>query len=205
MQTVALIPAYNEESRVGDVVREVKDYVDRVIVVDDGSTDSTANAARKASAEVFAHGINRGYLESLRTGFERINDATITITLDADGEIDPGYIPDLVRPVEEDEADLVLGRREHIPRLSERFLNSFAGLSVDIEDTGTGFRAISSDLAKRMDLVGVCPCGTFVLEAKKLGGRIAEVPIRSRKVEKTRGIAWRHFLQFWYLVKTMIY
>ncbi len=199
MKTAAVIPAYDEEERIGDVVREAREYVDEVLVVDDGSADSTAEAARESGAEVIEHGENRGYLRALRTGFRSV-EADVIVTLDADGEMDPSYIPVLVEPIESGEADLVLGSREEVPRVSERLLSALAGLRLDVSDTGTGYRALTCDLAKRMELEGVCPCGTFVLEAKKLGAEILEVPVVNRKIRKPKGVAWKHFLQFWYLV-----
>lgn len=203
MKTVALIPAYNEANRITKVIKEVKKYVDEVTVVDDGSSDSTIENAREAGAKVLTHSKNKGYLETLKTGFQKV-EADVLITLDADGEMDPAYIPKMVELIESGEADLVMGKREHVPRWSERFLSSLAGLSVDVEDTGTGFRAIRSGLVKKMDLRGVCPCGTFVLEAEKLGAEIVEVPVKSREVDKPRGIAWRHFLQFFYIVRALV-
>lgn len=204
MKTIALIPAHNEGERVGDVVRELNEYVDRIIVVDDSSSDDTAEAAREAGAEVVTHEENRGYLEALKTGFRKIDDEDVVVTLDADGEMDPSYIPHLLGPIERGEADLVLGRRGEVPRISERFLSSLAGLSVDVSDTGSGFRALRGELAKGLELRGVCPCGTFVIEAHRLGAEIVEVPVEMRAIQKRRGIAWKHLLQFLYLLGALI-
>lgn len=199
MKVAAVIPAYNEEERIGEVVEETEEYVDRVIVVDDGSTDLTTEVSEDAGAEVIGHGENRGYLTALKTGFEAVEE-DIVVTLDGDGENDPADIPQLLKPIEEDEADLVLGRREKIPRISERFLTFLAG----IHDSGTGFRAIRSELAKALELPGVCPCGTFALEANGLGVRIEEVPVRTRETGKERKVAWKHFIQFWFVLKALL-
>jgi len=199
MKRTALIPAFNEAGSIGEVVSEVEEYVDRVLVVDDGSTDGTAEVSREVGAEVVEHEVNEGYLGALRTGFRKV-EGGVVVTLDADGEMDPRFVPDLVEPVESGEADLVLGRRGEIPRASERFLSFVAGLFVDAEDTGTGFRALRGELARRMELRGVCPCGTFVLEAADLGAEISEVPVVNRSARGHRGVAWRHFFQFWYVL-----
>jgi len=122
------------------------------------------------------------------SGFESV-DADVFITLDADGEIDPSFIPELVDPIEKGEADLVLGERDEVPRISERFLSWLAGFSVDVSNTGTGYRAISGELAREMELRGVCPCGTFVLEAEQLGGKIVEVSVENRNIDKPKEIA----------------
>lgn len=204
MMVEAVVPAYNEEARIGGVVEEVSDYVDRIVVVDDGSSDGTAGVARDAGADVIVQERNRGYLEALRTGFTNLEGEAV-VTLDADGEMDPGFIPDLLRPIHEEKADLVLGKRDDVSRLSERFLSWLAGLRVDASDTGTGYRALDSGLAERMELSGVCPCGTFVLEARTLGAEILEVPIENRDIAKPRRIAWKHFVQFWHVLRALIF
>ncbi|KXA96080.1 hypothetical protein AKJ37_06070 [candidate division MSBL1 archaeon SCGC-AAA259I09] len=204
MRTVAVIPAYNEESRIGGVIEEVKDFVDRVIVVDDGSGDRTGEVAEEYGADVVRHETNSGYLKALKSGF-RNSDEEVIVTLDADGEMDPSYIPELVEPIRKGEASLVLGVRKRVPRVSERFLSALSGLKVDVSDTGTGFRAIRGELARTLELHGVCPCGTFVLEAEKLGAGIAEVPVETREVEKPKRVAWKHFIQFWHVSKLLLF
>lgn len=201
--TTVVIPAYNEEDRIGEVIEEVSGYVNEVLVVDDGSSDRTGKVASGADAEVLTHENNKGYLEALRTGFRNL-ESEFVVTLDADGEMNPEYIPELLEPLVEGEADLVLGKREKIPRLSEQFLSFLAGLKVSVSDTGTGFRALKSGLAEEMNLYGVCPCGTFVLEANSLGAEIKEVPVRTRNVEKPKRIAWKHFFQFWHVLRLLL-
>ncbi len=203
MKVSVVIPAYNEESRIGEVIKETKRHADRVLVIDDGSTDRTANISGEFGAEVVAHKRNKGYLETVKTGFHRVNE-NIVVTIDADGENDPEDIPRLVGPIRRGEADLVLGKREHVPRLSERFIDFLAKFVVKVSDTGTGFRALRADLAKKLELEGRCPCGTFVLEVARLGGRIREIPVRVRKIDKPRKIAWKHGLQIFYVLKSLL-
>lgn len=199
METVAVIPAYNEEDSISSVVKETKKFVNRVVVVDDASTDCTARVSKEAGAEVIEHEKNKGYLATLKTGFRSV-DADIIVTLDADGEMDPAFIPKLIEPIEERRATLSLGRREKVPRVSERFLSFIAGPLVDVKDTGTGYRALKKNLAEKMELRGLCPCGTFVLEASRHGADIVEVPVVNRQIKKPRGIAWRHLVQVWYVL-----
>jgi hypothetical protein len=82
-----------------------------------------------------------------------------------------------VRPIAQDLADLVLGRREHGRPLSERMISILTGLRMKCEDVGTGYRAFRGDLARRIRLWGFCLCGSLVLEAQREGARIVEVPI----------------------------
>lgn len=198
-----VIPAYNEEGRVGRVVRETLSYVDEVIVVDDGSTDCTREDAEQAGAKVVANRFQKGYIGAIKTGFREAA-GEIVITLDADGEHDPADIPKLVEPITSGQADLVLGRRPHVPRPSERFLNWLARRRVPhVRDTGTGFRALRTDLARSLQLRGRCTCGIFVLEAVARGARVAEVSVREQPPisPKRRRVMWEHIPQTLYVLR----
>ena len=104
----AVIPAYNEEKTIGEIVTKTIQHVDEVIVVDDGSTDDTAVIARRTSASVVQNEENRGVLVALARGFKAAK-GEVLVTLDADGQHDPDEIPILVEPILEGHADLVLG------------------------------------------------------------------------------------------------
>lgn len=181
----AIIPAYNEEARIGKVVREAKRFVDEVLVIDDSSTDRTAYIAERAGAKVIANADRKGYIGALKTGFKNAGGETF-INLDGDGKHDPQEIPKLIQPIVERRADLVLGQLKKIPRPSERFLNWLTNFRVKITGSGTGFRALKRDLALRLNLKAKCICGVFVLEAAYLGARIIEVPIHINSVDKTK-------------------
>jgi len=203
----AVIPAYNEEGRVGHVVRATLHYVDEVIVVDDGSGDRTSEEAAEAGAKVVANRFQKGYIGAIKTGFREAT-GEIVITLDADGEHDPGDIPKLVEPISAGQADLVFGRRPHVPRPSERLLNWLARRRVPhVRDTGTGFRALRTDLAQGLQLRGRCTCGIFVLEAVARGAKVAEVPVResSPLLRKRRRIMWEHFPQTFHVLRWLLW
>ena len=111
--TLGLVPAYNEEFSIGKVIRELRPYVDKVIVCDDGSVDRTALFAMQERAEVIRHGKNRGYGAALRSLFRyalRIQ-ADVSVTVDGDGQHDPRSIPPMVSAILQGRADLVLGSR----------------------------------------------------------------------------------------------
>lgn len=113
MPITAIIPALNEEISIGSVVLKTKKYADHVIVVDDGSTDNTAEIAKLAGADVVRHDKNKGKGEALKTGFNlaRNNGTKIIVTIDADGQHDPGDIPKVVGPILSREADMVICSR----------------------------------------------------------------------------------------------
>lgn len=152
---VAIIPAYNEEVAIGSIIIHTQQYVDRVIVVDDGSTDNTSLIARAAGAEVLTLGKNRGKAAAMMRGFQRARELNplVTIMLDGDGQHNPPEIPALIKPILDGKADLVIGSRflingNNIPRyrqLGQKTLNiaTQAGSGFASTDSQSGFRAIS--------------------------------------------------------------
>src|SRR5262245_28351435 len=124
---VAIIPAYNEAGRVAAVVHAVKRFVDRVIVVDDGSFDATGEEARKAGATVVRHLENSGPGAATMTGIDaaRLLNATIIVTIDADEQHHPEDIPALIVPIERGEVDVVFanrfGQKNRIPVIRRIF------------------------------------------------------------------------------------
>lgn len=195
----AVIPAFNEQDRIATVVRGVATNVDEVIVVDDGSSDETAHRAREVGAVVISLPLNQGYIAALKAGFKAAT-GDVIVTLDADGEFSGDDIPLLLAPVLAGEAEMTQGCRNMIPRPSERFLTWLAGLKGKVGDSGTGMRAIKADIAKSLDIRGACICGVLSLEVLRFGGRILDVPIELKTVDKPGKIAWFHIRQFFYLL-----
>src|SRR6202011_4185029 len=110
----AVIPSYNEEKHIGDVVRRTRRKLDNCLVVDDGSQDQTADRAREAGAEVIVHEQNRGKGETIKTGLRHWLDRQFdfVIILDADGQHRPEEIDHFVAAaVSADEPKLILGNR----------------------------------------------------------------------------------------------
>jgi len=151
----AVIPAYNEELSIGSVVISTNKYVDHTIVVDDGSSDNTAEIAAKAGAEVINHIQNMGKGAALKTGFDAVKDTDIIVTIDSDGQHNPDEIPKLVKPIEDGEADIVNGSRyldnkdDETPayrRLGQTILDTATNLNsgLNITDSQSGFRAFAA-------------------------------------------------------------
>jgi len=196
-----VIPAFNEGSRISNVLNELIPYGHEVIVVDDGSTDDTAEISRNLGVKVVRQK-NSGYINAIKNGFKHAN-GDICVTLDADGEHDPKDISKLIGPILANKADIVLGKRHHIPRVSERFISWITSFKIPIHDTGTGLRAIRKDIALNLNIPGKCICGVSVLEYYHMGARIIEVPIAIRSISKVRKIAWGHFIQLFYVIKLL--
>jgi len=193
-----IIPAYNEEQRIGEALKSVAQYADEVLVIDDGSTDNTANAAKEKGAVVI-HQKHSGYLAALKRGFrESKND--IVVTMDADGEHRAYDISRLTAPIISGDADLVLGIRDYVPRISESFITWLTNFGIKTGDACTGFRAIKKDLALRLKLDGSCTCGTLILESNFLGAKSTDIPVNILPIDKPRTISWYHVKQVFYVI-----
>nr|MBC7245838.1 glycosyltransferase family 2 protein [Chloroflexota bacterium] len=191
VKTAAIIPAHNEERFIGSVVLQVHKYVDVVIVVDDGSTDATAEIAEAAGALVIRHPQNLGKGAALSTGFRAARKLLpqAVVILDADGQHQAKEIPMVLRPVLEGKADMAvgsrfLGVRSHIPRLRVLGMHALTlasnlGSGVRVSDSQTGFRAFSEEALASIVLRarGFSVESEMQFLAKELGLRIMEVPI----------------------------
>ena len=133
-KVVAGIPAFNEEKCIGTIVLKTRQYVDEVVVVDDGSSDQTANVAELAGATVIQHKQNKGYGASIQALLTeaRKKKPNIFVLLDADAQHNPDEIPELIKPISEG-FDLVIGSREQrrndVPRyrrIGQRVISYFS-------------------------------------------------------------------------------
>ena len=191
-KVVAAIPAFNEEKYIGTVVLKARQYVDEVIVVDDGSTDQTANVARLAGATVIQHKQNKGYGASLQTilAEAKKKDLNIFVLLDADSQHNPDEIPRLIKPISEG-FDLVIGSREqqrgNIPRyrrFGQRVISYFSRvLSRErLFDSESGFRVFSPKAIAVLELRenGMAVSAETIAKAAEKGLKITERPISVR-------------------------
>jgi glycosyltransferase involved in cell wall biosynthesis len=190
-EVVAAIPCFNEELFIGSVALKTQDYVDRVVVIDDGSTDKTAMVAEKAGAIVISHGSNKGKGAAVRTAFEYAKKAgcKALVLLDGDGQHDPAYIPSLVKPVLEDKADMVVGSRyldvkSSIPGYrtwGHRVLTFFTNLGsrVRLTDSQSGLRAFSPKAIQAFSFVeqGLSIESEMQFLANDANLRVTEIPI----------------------------
>jgi glycosyltransferase involved in cell wall biosynthesis len=189
----AIFPAFNEELSIGSVVLRTRKYADRVLVIDDGSTDRTAEIAELAGAEVIKHPANQGKGAALRTGFEAVDSADIIVTLDTDGQHDPAEIPKLIAPIQADDADMVNGSRyiggncKNTPayrRVGQKVLDKATNLGsgLSITDNKSGFRAFAGhtvDVFKFRN-TGFGIETEMLVDAAKAGLWIVEVEIGVR-------------------------
>lgn len=186
---IAVIPALNEERTIGSVVLLALEYVDEVIVVDDGSSDETGRVARMAGAKAVAHERNQGKGDAIRTGSELAIEmgADVIVLLDGDGQHDPREIPNVCEPISNGDSVLSIGVRvregdgviSHTRRLGRNLLDKLSNVSssTNITDTQSGFRAFRSENA---DVILPDDSG-FSFESSMLNNvpnnSVAEIPI----------------------------
>ncbi len=189
MKPVVVIPAYNEATRIGAVVRGARQHVSDVIVVVDGSTDSTAKVAIESGARVVVHAENCGAGAATMTGIDaarRLGFDTV-ITIDADGQHATTDIPRLLQELTLKKADLVIadrfGRKNNIP-LIRRFANgignfvTFAVTGIYLPDTQCGFKVFGPKALSEVELrmSGFEFCTEIIREAARKRWKIASIP-----------------------------
>ena len=187
----AVLPAYNEELVIGSVVLRTKQYVDRVIVVDDGSSDRTAEVARLAGADVLRLDHNTGKAYALLLGLRhaRKTGCKVAVMLDADGQHDPSEIQRVAGLVSVGKADLVIGSRfltksRDIPsyrQVGQKTLDLFTniGSKAKVTDSQSGFRALSCQALDNLDFrsEGYNVESDMIAHFSEMGLPIMEVPI----------------------------
>jgi len=194
-----IIPAYNEEKTIAPVIESIPEKlfsIDKieVIVVDDGSTDKTADIAQKCGARVFSFKKNQGLAKAISFGFSKCieNNSDIMIILDADNQYDSKEIPLILGPIIEKKADIVLGDRQvknldHMPsqkkignQIASKVLSIIVGMKIS--DGQTGFRAFNRESIKRINLFSnYTYTQETIMQAKFKNLKIVEVPITFRK------------------------
>jgi len=188
---IAVIPCSNEGQFISDVVTKTRQYVDKVIVIDDGSTDNTTEAAEAAGAEVVRHTKRQGAGAATRSGFEaaKANNADVLVTIDGDGQHNPDEVPVVLAPILTDNADLVIGSRFIEPKTNIRAYRKFGidvitwlynfGSKVKVTDSQSCFRAHNR---KVIDGVNITENGfgfsvQVLIQARRKGFVIKEAPI----------------------------
>lgn len=162
---VAVVPGYNEAKRIGSVVRDLFHHVDLVVVVDDGSSDETAQVAREAGAIVLQHRINRGQGAALQTGHEYALSvgADYVLHFDGDGQFDVLDIEPAVEKIKESKVDVLFGSRfltdqTNMP-FSKRYLIHPLGkifnkifFRVKLSDAHNGFRILNKKALEKIKI-----------------------------------------------------
>lgn len=213
MSVYVLIPAYNESERIGAVIDAASEYL-TVVVIDDGSTDGTAEIAEARGATVIRQSHNQGKGAALKDGFRWAltqADCTALITLDADGQHDPDEIPRFLDCHNKHQGDLIIGYRDFSKMpFKRKVANTVGQMSISwamgqrIRDNQSGYRLVSRRLMAatlesaesgfefEIDMVVLCI---------RRGFRLDWVPIRTIYAGETSHIKpWHHIVNFYRVV-----
>jgi glycosyltransferase involved in cell wall biosynthesis len=209
LKVFAIIPAYEEADSVGKVVSEVIPYVNKALLIDDGSSDGTIEEAKRAGASVVRLPLNLGQGAALRTGFiiAKREKADIIVTLDADGQHDPREIPNLIRFIESGEADIVVGSRFQGTHSSTTFIR-YLGIKfftrlvriligIEISDLTCGFRAFRKEVLENLSLEqDQYSAPELLIKGARHGFRIIEVPVNIK--QRVFGKPKKKLSTYWY-------
>jgi hypothetical protein len=216
-----VIPAYNEEDNLDyllpNIPVKIKGIDVGVLVVDDGSDDNTIHIVKEHGQTVVSNPINRGGGAALRLGYDILinSNATICVTMDADGQHRPEDIEDLVTPILDGEYDVVIGSRVLGTREKDDWLritgvHVFSGiisslLGKKITDPSSGFRAFKIEKIKNIELYeDQYHTSELIIEAVKKGLRIKEIPITVLKRKFGRSKKGRDLIYGLHFAKTII-
>ena len=222
MRVSFLIPAYNESATITEVLDRIDalPFDKQVIVVDDGSTDRTAELVQARNGVMLLRQPNQGKGAAIRRAIEHI-DGDIAVIQDADMEYDPAEVPRLIEPIQRGAADVVYGSRLrggepqraylfwHL--VGNRFLSLLTGVlyNTTISDMETGYKAFRSEVLRSLDLrqddFAIEPEITSKICLRKL--RVYELPISyyGRTYDEGKKITWRDgFKAVWVLLATRV-
>lgn len=198
--TWVVVPVYNEETVIAEVVTEIRTRFPNVVCVDDGSRDASAEQIAGTPAHLVKHPINLGQGASLQTGIDYAlrQGAERVVTFDADGQHDIADAARMVEIIRSGEADVVLGSRfldstEPVPPLKRLVLRTVAALSpssrkLKLTDAHNGLRALSRPVVEelRISMNGMAHASEIVASLARSPWRITEVPVTIRYTEYSR-------------------
>jgi glycosyltransferase involved in cell wall biosynthesis len=209
---VIVMPAYNAAKTLEDTFRRIPaGYYDEVIVVDDHSRDDTAALAQSLNLKAIRHPHNVGYGGNQKTCYmEALRDgADIVIMLHPDGQYDPAILPEMIRPIQEGRADMVLGSRMMLPggaarggmplwkRIANRFLTTAENLAMgrQFSECHTGYRAYSRRFLETVPFLRNANGFVFdtevIFQAVHFDLRVVEVPISTRYFADASSVGFR--------------
>ena len=185
------IPAYNEEKNIASIITKLKNITDSIIVCDDGSSDMTSEISKNLGAVVISHKKNMGYGAAIRTIFQKSIelDSDILVTFDADGQHRIDDVNKILQPLENNEADIVIGSRfldneSKVPNYRKIGIKVItqvtnASLKKKLTDSQSGFRAYNKQALTQISPseMGMGISTEILIKASNKGLRIAEIPI----------------------------
>lgn len=198
---LVVIPMFNEQTAIGDVIRDLQTVMPRILCVDDGSADDSAAVARTAGATVLRHPVNLGQGAALQTGFayaRRQSDVSFVVTFDADGQHHKHDAVQMVRRARTAGVDVVLGSRfltadSNVPTARRMILKTAARFSrltsgMALTDAHNGLRVLSRDALQQIDLQinGMAHASELLQRIGSSGLSYVEEPVDIRYTEYSR-------------------
>ncbi|MFH1093908.1 MAG: glycosyltransferase family 2 protein [Candidatus Omnitrophota bacterium] len=219
MKVCVLVPAYNEESTIAHIVQEIRNNGFDPIVIDDGSTDSTALKAKESQALVLSHPRNLGKGQALRTGFKYVRggDYDAVVIMDADGQHLASEISKFISYAKESKAGIIIGNRMQAPigmPLVRKLTNHLTSYiiskvtSVNIPDSQCGFRLIKTEVLKKLNLSTMKyeTESEILIEAAKNNFIIESIPVKTIYADQKSKInPVVDTLRFWNLIGRSIF
>src|SRR5262245_59648158 len=211
-KVVIVMPAYNAAKTLESTFRAIPaGYYDEVVVVDDHSGDQTAELAQRLNLKAIRHPHNVGYGGNQKTCYmEALRDgADIVVMLHPDGQYDPAIIPEMIKPIQEGRADMVLGSRMMIPggaarggrpvwvQIAKRFLNTMENLAMGrkFSECHTGYRAYSRRFLETVPFLrnsnGFVFDTEVIFQAVHFDLPVVEVPISTRYFSDMSSVGFR--------------
>jgi glycosyltransferase involved in cell wall biosynthesis len=211
-KVVIVMPAYNAARTIEETVRAIPPgYYDAIVVVDDHSRDDTVARALSLNLKAIRHPHNVGYGGNQKTCYmEALRDgALVVVMLHPDGQYDPAIIPEMIRPIREGRADMVLGSRMMVPgaakrggmplwkRVANRFLTTAENLALGrrFTECHTGYRAYSRRFLETVPFLrnsnGFVFDTEVIFQAVHFGLPVVEVPVASRYFDDASSVGFR--------------
>ena len=193
MKIIAGIPAFNEEKNIASIITKLNKIADSVVICDDGSTDLTSDIAKKMGAIMINHEKNLGYGGAIRSIFLKAKeiDGDILVTFDADGQHRIEDIKNVIEPIINQKADLVIGSRfldeneKEVPQYRKvgiKVITKITNASINeqLTDSQSGFRAYSKKVVNELNPteLGMGISTEILIKASSKNFKILEVPIK---------------------------
>lgn len=219
---LVLIPAYNEEKNIRDVINNIRKILPEldILVINDGSSDQTANIIKEMGINSISLPFNLGYGVALQTGFlyAKQKGYDMVIQMDADGQHDPSYIIDMLKEIQLTDTDVVIGSRFLIDKsykttISKRLGMKFFGMITSIiirkkiTDPTSGFQILKGDVIDFMsqDLYPPdYPDADMIMLLHRSGFKIKEVPVKMKSIPRNGKSMHRGHKTIYYILKMLL-
>lgn len=196
MKLIIYMPALNEQDGISEVIKSLPKVIEgideiKVLVVDDGSTDSTGKIAKESGADVVTHAVNKGVGRAFQSAVQYALESggDILVSIDADRQFNSNQIPEIIKPILENKADMVIGNRfengipENMPK-SKYWGNEQMSKLISLisgqrfRDVSCGFRAYNREALLRLNLIGAFTyTQESILDMVFKGLRVVEFPV----------------------------